>query len=193
MSNPEFANLGNALGRFIEECGEALAAAGKTVRFGWDSHNPLPGKSAEDNEDWLKREIGDLEEAIARLKKTRGWVLAAPPIQQIERRDELRAACIKVVHRIGTPIPSYTSPQHQVDELRKRLELCGTELSAAISNVSPPAGEAHPIEREAVERFRIADDFDDMGNVSLVEKYGTSSCGAAIRAAAPKSPQDVKA
>lgn len=73
MSNPEFKNCGNALGRFVEECGEALAAAGKTVRFGWDSFNPLPGASTETNEQWLHREIIDLEEAIHRLKRSRHW------------------------------------------------------------------------------------------------------------------------
>lgn len=73
MSHPDFVNRGNALGKFIEECGEALAAAGKTVRFGWASYNPLPDASSESNEDWLQREIRDLEEAIARLKKSRNW------------------------------------------------------------------------------------------------------------------------
>lgn len=68
-----FRNKGNALGRFIEECGETLAAAGKTVRYGWDSYNPLPGASKEHNETWLRREIRDLEDAIARLKNERGW------------------------------------------------------------------------------------------------------------------------
>jgi len=56
-----FENKGSALGRFIEECGEALDAAGKTVRFGSGSYNPLPGASKESNEDWLQREVGDLE------------------------------------------------------------------------------------------------------------------------------------
>jgi hypothetical protein len=74
MSNPDFVNLGNRLGKFIEECGEALAAAGKTVRFGWGSWNPLvPESERESNEDWLKREIADLKEAIALLEKSRGW------------------------------------------------------------------------------------------------------------------------
>lgn len=75
MSHPDFKNKGNALGKFIEECGEALAAAGKTVRFGWDSWNPLlPPEKRETNGEWLQREIADLEEAIARLKKQRGWL-----------------------------------------------------------------------------------------------------------------------
>lgn len=74
MSNPKYVDLGNPLGRFIEECGEALAAAGKTVRFGWESVNPEPGASKESNEDWLAREVEDLQEAIERLKKHRGWL-----------------------------------------------------------------------------------------------------------------------
>ena len=73
MSHPDFKNKGNALGKFIEECGEAIAAAGKTVRFGWSSYNPLPGASTETNEAWLRREVTDLEEAISRLKESRRW------------------------------------------------------------------------------------------------------------------------
>jgi hypothetical protein len=72
VSHPDFKNKGNALGKFIEECGEALAAAGKTVRFGWHSYNPLSPKR-ESNEDWLRREVTDLEEAIERLKNSRDW------------------------------------------------------------------------------------------------------------------------
>ena len=70
----EFENKGLALGRFIEECGEALAAAGKTVRFGWDSWNLLiPGSQRETNEEWLRREVADPEVAIARLRRSRRW------------------------------------------------------------------------------------------------------------------------
>lgn len=70
----EFENKGLPLGRFIEECGEALAAAGKTVRFGWDSWNPLiPASQRETNEEWLRREVDDLEAAIGRLRRSRGW------------------------------------------------------------------------------------------------------------------------
>jgi len=74
MSNPDFTNRGSALGKFIEECGEALAAAGKTVRFGWGCWNPLlPENERETNEDWLRREVADLKEAITRLEKSRYW------------------------------------------------------------------------------------------------------------------------
>ena len=68
-----FKNKGDSLGLFIEECGEALAAAGKTIRYGWDSVNPDLGPDAETNEMWLIREIADVEFAIARLRKSRGW------------------------------------------------------------------------------------------------------------------------
>jgi hypothetical protein len=73
MSHPKYKNSGLAIGKFIEECGEALAAAGKTVRFGWASWNPELGASGETNEEWLRREVADLEEAIVRLKKSRYW------------------------------------------------------------------------------------------------------------------------
>jgi hypothetical protein len=74
MGDLRFKNRGLALGHFIEECGEALAAAGKTVRYGWDSCNPLlPHEERETNAAWLQREIQDLEYAISRLKKSKGW------------------------------------------------------------------------------------------------------------------------
>lgn len=74
MSDPKYRDKGTRLGKFIEECGEALAAAGKTMRFGWDSWNPeLPVNQRETNEAWLRREIADLEEAIQMLKKSRSW------------------------------------------------------------------------------------------------------------------------
>ena len=54
------------LGLLIEECGEVLAAAGKSVRFGLDSYNPeLRAADREINRDWLLREIVDLERALA--------------------------------------------------------------------------------------------------------------------------------
>jgi NTP pyrophosphatase (non-canonical NTP hydrolase) len=49
----------------IEECGEVLAAAGKSLRWGFDSVNPeLPAAEQETNRDWLKRELSDLKYAI---------------------------------------------------------------------------------------------------------------------------------
>ena len=56
------------LGYLIEEAGEVLAAAGKTLRWGLDSTNPdVPLSKRETNEDWLRREIADLKGAIDRM------------------------------------------------------------------------------------------------------------------------------
>jgi len=58
------------LSHVIEECGEVLAAAGKTQRWGLYSVNPLVApEQREYNINWLKREIQDLEDAITRLKE----------------------------------------------------------------------------------------------------------------------------
>lgn len=71
MSHPDFVNRGSRLGKFIEECGEALAAAGKCVRFGMDAYNPLlPADKRESNREWLEREVNDLDEAIKLLRKS---------------------------------------------------------------------------------------------------------------------------
>jgi hypothetical protein len=56
------------LAYFTEECGEAIAAAAKSLRWGLDSYNPEPGASTEENGEWLWREIADIEAAIARLQ-----------------------------------------------------------------------------------------------------------------------------
>ena len=59
-----------ALGYLIEECGEVLAAAGKTLRWGLSSVNPeLPVSEQETNKAWLLREIKDVEAAIARVRR----------------------------------------------------------------------------------------------------------------------------
>lgn len=52
------------LGYLVEECGEVLAAVGKTQRWGLDSSNPEPGASRETNREWILRELDDLERAI---------------------------------------------------------------------------------------------------------------------------------
>lgn len=56
---------GQALGHLVEEMGEALAAAGKTFRWGPHSVNPeLPPEQQEQNIDWLARECEDVKRAI---------------------------------------------------------------------------------------------------------------------------------
>jgi len=59
------------LGYLVEECGEVLAAVGKTQRWGLDSSNPelraRPGDfdvKPEKNREWILRELLDLENAI---------------------------------------------------------------------------------------------------------------------------------
>lgn len=69
--NPKYIRPGFdfALAWLVEECGETLAAAGKTQRWGLDSVNPeLPPEQQETNRDWLLREILDLEAAITRVR-----------------------------------------------------------------------------------------------------------------------------
>lgn len=73
MSHSKYLQRGfdKQLSHFIEECGEVLAAAGKTQRWGLHSVNPeLPKAQQEENIDWLKRELSDLKQAIYRLECT---------------------------------------------------------------------------------------------------------------------------
>lgn len=56
---------GQKMGYLVEECGEVLAAAGKTLRWGLNSVNPeLPKEEQETNRAWLLREFVDLRRAI---------------------------------------------------------------------------------------------------------------------------------
>jgi len=73
MSDKRFLQRGfnKQLAHLVEECGEVLAAAGKLQRWGAQSVNPLlPREQQETNIHWLKRELADLSEAIARLNAT---------------------------------------------------------------------------------------------------------------------------
>jgi len=71
-SDPEYLkpeDFDFCLAHVVEECGEVLAAAGKTQRWGRESVDPtLKEKYQETNEKWLLREIYDLEDALIRLR-----------------------------------------------------------------------------------------------------------------------------
>jgi NTP pyrophosphatase (non-canonical NTP hydrolase) len=57
------------LAYLVEECGEVLAAAGKSQRWGLESYNPdLPPDERETNAAWLLREMHDLKRAISLIE-----------------------------------------------------------------------------------------------------------------------------
>lgn len=59
------------LAHLIEEMGEVGAAAGKTLRWGPLSSNPLlPPAECETNAAWLWREMHDLQHVLNRLAQT---------------------------------------------------------------------------------------------------------------------------
>lgn len=73
MSDARFLQQGfdKQLAHLVEECGEVLAAAGKTQRWGPLSVNPLlPPGEQETNIVWLQREMADLRQALDRLSAT---------------------------------------------------------------------------------------------------------------------------
>lgn len=58
------------IGYFIEECGEALHAAGKSLRWGLRHSNPeTPLADRKDNAQLLREEIWDLKRAIKMLER----------------------------------------------------------------------------------------------------------------------------
>lgn len=83
MSDPRFLQEGfeKQLSHFIEECGEALAAAGKTQRWGPYSYNPtIPASERETNLIWLRTEMRDVREQIERLDKTMQTEFGCDPL-----------------------------------------------------------------------------------------------------------------
>lgn len=61
--------LGQFLGYTVEECGEVLAAIGKSQRWGLTCYNPeVPIDVRELNYEWILREIVDLRGALDRLE-----------------------------------------------------------------------------------------------------------------------------
>ena len=73
MSDPRFLQDGfeKQLAHAVEECGEFLAAAGKTQRWGpWGVNPLLQVSERESNFLWLKREMQDVQDVLARLKAT---------------------------------------------------------------------------------------------------------------------------
>lgn len=62
--------IAEMLGYLVEECGEVLAAVGKTQRWGLESVNPeLPAAQQETNRDWILRELSDLENAAKIVRR----------------------------------------------------------------------------------------------------------------------------
>lgn len=72
MADPKYLkphDLDFCAAHVVEECGEVLAALGKTARWGWTSENPeIPKHQRETNCVWVRRELQDLKEAISRLE-----------------------------------------------------------------------------------------------------------------------------
>lgn len=71
MSKPQYLrqNLDFCLAHIAEECGEVIAAYGKSQRWGLFSVNPeLPLEQQETNLSWIRREVRDLKEAIDRFE-----------------------------------------------------------------------------------------------------------------------------
>ena len=71
MTNPKYMRPGLdfARGKAVEECGELLAALGKSLRWGWLSRDPEPGASPETNADWVRREMADVRGALDNLER----------------------------------------------------------------------------------------------------------------------------
>jgi NTP pyrophosphatase (non-canonical NTP hydrolase) len=71
--NPRYRplTLSQKLGYLAEECGEMLAALGKTIRWGTNSTNPELGGtySMETNAEWMLRELKDLDLSIGIVRR----------------------------------------------------------------------------------------------------------------------------
>ena len=64
----------------IEECGELIAALGKSWRWGFDSVNPLlPPEQQEANLAWVRREMADVREMLDRFDAELNKAHGGPP------------------------------------------------------------------------------------------------------------------
>ncbi len=74
------------LGKLVEECGEVLAAIGKTQRWGLESVNPdLPPEKQETNREWILRELEDLKLSISIVQED----LKAPAKKKAAKKKAL--------------------------------------------------------------------------------------------------------
>ena len=96
-------DLDFALGKAIEEAGEFLAAAGKALRFGWDSYNPeFPPEDRATNELWVRQQLGDLSGALLNLveeldARKRGKTTLAEEAAVIQGSLEMTLPAIELV------------------------------------------------------------------------------------------------
>lgn len=98
MSDKRFLQDGfdKRLSRAIEECGEFLAAAGKTQRWGVWSVNPLLRPAdRETNLLWLRREMTDVRQALDRLEDAIGKEFEGRSGPRDETLEELEEAARK--------------------------------------------------------------------------------------------------
>lgn len=111
------------LGYLIEGCGEVLAAAGKTARWGWHSVNPeLPVEDQETNAEWLLRELGDLRVAVDMMTcELQGKRYAPTESASDDDVRELLARCVKYAHEDGMVTPGSTRLARALAEAEKLL------------------------------------------------------------------------
>lgn len=141
MSDRRFLQEGfdKQLAHVVEECGEVLAAAGKTQRWGRKSVNPLiPEDAQETNESWLVRELRDLDEAIGRLLATTGHQALGPVPDRRFLCDHdgcnvtapLNWLCSRhLAERVrdGVPLGSVTLTKDEVEQVMEALETALTD------------------------------------------------------------------
>lgn len=97
-------SLEQALGYLAEECGETMAALGKSIRWGLDAVNPeLPPEEQETNQEWLVREMADLHAAIGIVHehlRIRALPVYADGWREAAEQDQ-PSEWIDMVHRTG--------------------------------------------------------------------------------------------
>ena len=139
------------LGYLVEECGEVLQAAGKSLRWGLDSSNPeLPQEKRETNSAWLRRELIDLERAI---KYVREILCARDPVTTDQSWIESEV--------LGEVVTTATkSVLAEVLEELERFKAEGVmgasmdDFDRVISALSEAKGLLEEAERHLVQRYR---------------------------------------
>lgn len=127
--------LAQRLAYLIEECGEVLAAAGKSLRWGYASANPeLPEDEQETNAAWLRRELADLQAAIDRVREsckrprnsTSTQLAAEEAARALPRKSTMRENLQYLVRRCGALL-----------DLLGRIPLRRNLASEGVANIIP--------------------------------------------------------
>jgi hypothetical protein len=120
-------DISSILAHMVEECGEVIAALGKTLRWGPNSFDPtVPVDLRERNYEWVLRELDDLESVIARYRAYPGSNMGPRiPVSSVFSMGELTRKLSRLITAASLAgeygLDSYT-PNREIEFLEPEIE-----------------------------------------------------------------------